>query len=303
MNAQLRQDAAGILTFDPLEGRASAATVTIKTSGNADLTTPISGASATVDAVNTTTDGACGPSEDNRRLVPLATTSDIVVGRAYLLTGADGESEWVTVASIQDGVSVTARADLQDDHPSGSTFVGTRLTYTVDAGNLTETDRGRDYRVAWTYTVGGAECFHETFFDVVRVPWYRAATLGGLERANREVFARASDDGVDLEDVLDQAFDEVLRRIESRGKRPSLIIGMERLAPPTYDAALFILAKTGYRPAGYTDLETWIDFSHRQLGDGMTRALAGVDWYDENDDGSKGASETSPQLQSVKVGW
>ena len=90
MNAQVRQDTAATLYYQPQEGRASAATITIKTPGDEDLAVAVTAAVATVDAVNTTTDAAAGASQDNRRLVPLTATTSIATGQTYLLTDTTG---------------------------------------------------------------------------------------------------------------------------------------------------------------------------------------------------------------------
>ena len=301
MNAQVRQDTAATLYYQPQEGRASSATVTIKTSGDNGLAVPVSAATATVDSVNTTTDSAAGKSEDNRRLIPLAATTGVEVDQRYLLTDTTGLNEWVEVGAIASGVSITAKSDLENDYTSGATFVGTRLSYLLAAENTTEALKDTDFRVEWTYIVDGTTYIHETFYDVVRAPWYRAATMTGFEAANREVFARAKNDSVPLEDTLEEAWDEVLRRIEAKGWRPGLIIGMERLCQVTYMAALLNLAHNGYRPSGYSDLETWIGLMDRRLAESMDQALAGVQWYDKSDDAERAETEVKPAMSSVRI--
>ena len=300
MNQQVRQDRAAILTFLPTEGRASAATVTIRTSGDEALPVPVSAELATVDPVTTTTDGAAGASEDNRRLVPLTSTANVAVGEVYRLTDATGLSEPVTVAAINAGVSVLLKSDLEEDYTTGAAFVGTRLSYTLAAENTAEDDKDTDFRVEWTYTVAGVEYIRETFYDVVRAPWYCAADLPGLEAANREVYARAKTDDVPFADILAEGWEEVLRRIDAKGWRPGLIIGMNRLAQPTYLAALVILANMGYRPAGYTDLETWIDLTSKRFVEGLGRALAGVTWYDKADAAERPA-DPKPVVSSSRI--
>ncbi len=303
MNAQVRQDTAATLYYQPQEGRASAATITIKTPGDEDLAVAVTDAVATVDAVNTTTDAAAGASQDNRRLVPLTATTSIATGQTYLLTDTTGVKEWVEVDAIASGVSVTAKSDLEHDYSSGATFVGTRLSYLLAAANTTEALKDTDFRAEWTYTVGGVSYIHDTYYDVVRAPWYQAATLTGFEAANREVYARSKGDSVALADILAEAWDDVLRRIEAKGWRPGLIIGMERLAPPTYAVGLLRLAEMGYRPSGYTDLETWIGLMERRVAEAMDMALAGVQWYDKGDDAERSPDEVKPAMSSVRIGW
>ena len=49
-----RKDTGGTIEFYPSEGVASAATITIKKSDGSNLTTTVSGVSATIDSVSTT---------------------------------------------------------------------------------------------------------------------------------------------------------------------------------------------------------------------------------------------------------
>jgi len=289
------------LYFQPQEGRASVATITIRTPDDEDHAVAVAAADATIDAVDTTTDAAAGESEDNRRLIPLVSTASIETGQRYILTDTTGVSEWVEVESITSGESVTAKSDLEHDYSSGASFVGTRLSYVLAAENTTEALKDTDFRAEWTYTVDGTEYIHDTFYDVVRAPWYQAATMAGFEAFNREVFARAKDDNVALTDILAESWDDVLRRIEAKGWRPGLIIGMERLAPVTYAVGVLRLAEIGYRPSGYTGLESWISFAEQRVSSEMEMALAGVQWYDKQDDAERTPEEVKPAMSSVRV--
>jgi len=275
--------------------------VTIQTNAGDDLTVAVEDAAASIDSVDTVVDQACGASSSDRRVVYLASTTSVVVGSEYLMVNAGGQREWVHVEEVNAGVSVAVESDLEHDYAAGATFQGTRLTYQLSSANTTEDDKALDFRVAWTYVVDLVTCTRETYYDLVRNPWYRAATSRGFEAANREIYARAKDDGAPLGELLDEAWETVLRRIDARGWRPGLIVGMERLAPPTYEAGILILAEMGYRPAGYTDLETWIDLRERRLRDSLDRALAGVKWYDQSDDAEKSAAETRPALGSTRM--
>jgi hypothetical protein len=303
MNAQVKQDTAATLYYQPQEGRPTSATITIKTPGDEDLAVAVDAAAATIDSVNTTTDDDAGESEDDRRLVPLTATTSVVVGGRYLLTDTTGVREWVEVESVASGVSVTIKSDLEHDYTSGAAFVGTMLSYILAAENTTEALKDTDFRAEWTYVVAGITYIKETWYDVVRAPWYRAADQAGLEAANREVYAQAKNDDEPLEDILEDAWNDVLERIESKGWRPGLIIGMNRLARPTYASALLKLAEGGYRPAGSTDLDTWTDRMSLKLTEALDRALAGVTWYDRVDDAERGSDEEKPAMSSTTIGW
>ena len=304
MNAQVKQDTAAYLYFQPEEGRPTSATITIKTPGDNDLAVAVDGVSVTVDTVNTTTDAAAGESQDNRRLIPLTATTGITVDESYLITDTTGLKEWVEVEAINSGVSVVVKSDLAHDYTSGATFVGTKLSYLLAAENTTEALKDTDFRAEWTYTVAGVEYVRENFYDVVRAPWYRAATMEGFEASNRDIFAQAKDNNEPLEDILEEAWLDVLQRIEAKGWRPGLIIGMNRLSRPTYKAAILALAEGGgYKQPGYTDLETWIDLMKLRSTESLDQALAGVTWLDKNDDAQRSESEEKPAMNSTTIVW
>lgn len=131
--------------------------------------------SASIDSVSTTLDGNAGLSQANSRLIPLTATTNVVVGRDYLITSADGIKEWVEVMEIDSGVSVTARVGLLNNFASADTFKGTRISISVlDAWiqNSAKLSGGIEpnpqWRVKWIYVVDSVTYSRYTFCDVVR---------------------------------------------------------------------------------------------------------------------------------------
>jgi hypothetical protein len=150
--------------------------------GDDDTPEDATSGSGSIDAVNTTFDADSGISEAEPRTCNLAATTSIVVGRVYLAVNAQLESEWVEVAAIASGASVTARSPLQNDFASGATFQGTRITMTVDQDWILDENHISDdadpnpgYRVRWEWVGtppgGASQTFvHYTYLDVVRAP-------------------------------------------------------------------------------------------------------------------------------------
>lgn len=132
------------------------------------------GAVATETNPNTTLDGAAGVGQSNPRLIPLTATTGIVVGRQYLLTAADGYSEWVEVTEVDSGVSVTVKHPLHNTYASGDAFVSTRFAATIDATWIADEDNISDgtpipgWRARVTYVVGGLTYVRSIDIDVVR---------------------------------------------------------------------------------------------------------------------------------------
>lgn len=132
--------------------------------------------SAAIDSVNTTIASASGFGQTDARVLNVTSGTGIAVGRAYLVTAANGASERIEVAAVT-GTTVTARHPLHNAYASGAAFVSCRVTIAIDAdwvadeNNLDDSPGGGDaYRVRWVYVVGGATYVHDTYFNLERYP-------------------------------------------------------------------------------------------------------------------------------------
>jgi len=170
-----------VLFFDAPEGRPSAVTsVATFDNANADTSSDAGAVSGSTPSVEsspiTTTSGAAGLGQTDRRAIPLTSAAGVSVGRRYLLASSTGESEWVEVVAVS-GSTVTVKHPLHNAYPSGSTFVSTRMsvsinsTWVADQAKLSEQEDGNpQYRVRWVYTIGFSTYVHDTYFDLVRYP-------------------------------------------------------------------------------------------------------------------------------------
>lgn len=175
--------AAQTLFYDPPEGRPAAnPTPTVQvfkaqTDDNGTVESAAPGA-VSIDSVNTTIAMTAAVAGD--QAITVASAAGITRGRRYLLTDTDGDQEWIEVMAVS-GVSVALRRPLVNGYAIGSTFVGCRLSVTVDAtwasntSNLTDapTELGAGaagYRIRWTYTAGGAAQVGVSYADLARYP-------------------------------------------------------------------------------------------------------------------------------------
>jgi len=125
---------------------------------------------------DTTFDANSGDGQSNPRVLNLASTTGIAIGRKYLATNSTSESEWIEVVEINSGNSVTARHALRNAYASADTFESTRIQATVDStwiadsNNITDdSDPNPGWRARWTYVdAGGTTRVVDTYFDVVR---------------------------------------------------------------------------------------------------------------------------------------
>jgi hypothetical protein len=165
------------LWLDAPEGRPSSVTsasVFEATDGDASTAESATTGVASVETnPNTTLDATSGAGQTDPKVVNLTATTGCSVGRRYLITGASGSKEWVEVASISSGASITARHPLLGAFASADTFQSTRMSITVDttwcsdSANLS-TGTAPRYRVRWVYVVSSVTYVRDTYFDLVR---------------------------------------------------------------------------------------------------------------------------------------
>ena len=153
-----------------------------KGDGDSEYEVVAAGTAAVVGAISTTTDADCGPGESDPALVPLTSTTDVVIGRHYLISGG-GNSEAVLVRSISSGVSVTGAYELQHDYTSGATFVELEIgaTFpTAESADETEIWAGAGpYDVVFKYTVNAYE--------------YIVPCVGWISRYSAAIFVTETD--------------------------------------------------------------------------------------------------------------
>lgn len=168
------------ISFDPPEGRPSSVTSVDVYFWNQtdDVTTETAlaiSASATVETdPNTTVDAASGFGQTDPRLLNVAATTGFEVGRRYLVTAASGIREWIEVAEIDDGNSVTAKHPLHNAYASGDTVASTRISVDILDSWTSNLDRVLDvgpdpmYRARWIYIVDGDTYVADSYFNLVR---------------------------------------------------------------------------------------------------------------------------------------
>jgi hypothetical protein len=136
---------------------------------------------AAIDSVATTVDANSGAGQTDPTLVNLAATTNIAVGRQYVLTDSNSREEWVTVAAIDSGNGIYATAPLLNSYVNTNTFKAWRVSATVDSTWVADSTNMSDdqdpnpyYRITWTNSYGNSSLdLIYTYFDLVR---FRGAT-------------------------------------------------------------------------------------------------------------------------------
>lgn len=183
-----------LLVFDAPEGRPQSVTSVavyqnaLGEGGTAEAAT--TGSPSVETNPNTTFDAASGRSQVDRNKCSLTATTGIVMGRTYLATNAEQESEWVDVAAIAAGDYVLARTPLENDYAVGATFQSTRMQISLSSSWLADVTHlswefgvNPKYRVRWQYVAAdGVTRVIDTFFDVLRYAARYSITGVDVER-------------------------------------------------------------------------------------------------------------------------
>jgi hypothetical protein len=229
--------------YDPPEGRPSGTpTVQVFSTDTDDDGTAESATTGacSVDTVSTTISAAASAGAVT---LTLTSGTGVTKHRRYLLTDADGNQEWVEVLGVN-GTAIRIRQPLINDYASGATFVGCRISISVDSTwvadetNLTDTleSGAAGYRLRWSYTVDSIATIGVSYADLVR---YQAKNLvtpldvdrtfpGWLDRLstdNREDQGRALVDEAFRSVKMDALADaQLLRRIRDTQVLSELVI-------------------------------------------------------------------------------
>jgi hypothetical protein len=221
-----------------------------------DDTAEFSG-TATADSVSTTVDASSGYSQTNRRKLFRTATTNIAIGRKYIVTNALGQKEIVTPVKIASGDYIENDIDLAYDYSSGATFVGYRQYFTVDATFVaTESkitsDPSNSYRVLWSYSIGGVPHRRWTYFDLVRQAKLHNVTADDLMELWPDM---ASDEwieqrGEQFARQIDAAFERVTFDAKMAGVELYKLRDGQYLDELVRQCALMLIAETGLAPGG-----------------------------------------------------
>lgn len=155
--------------FDVPNGQPSAvtsATIYDESVGDDDVSEVATDGSPSFDSVSVLLTAAAGATQLDSRVLEVVPTG-VVVGREYLLVGANGQSETVEVIE-KSAAAVGLRYPLVGDYESGDALTATRIAQDLDdSWTADEVNLGR-YRVRWVYVVDGVTAVRDSYFALAR---------------------------------------------------------------------------------------------------------------------------------------
>ncbi len=257
--------------------------------------------------VNTTVDVDSGYSEADKRKVYLAATTNIAVGRQYLMTTHSSQRELVKVTAVSSADYVLVQEPLKYDYAAGSssTFKSLRLVFTVDPlwvadeTNVLSPDKA-SYRIVWAYTVNSIPRRHYTYLRLVRQQHKALITIYDLASYLPDVALSEpeSQRGRQARDTIAKAVDRVRVDLLTVDIRPEMIRDTEVMKELQLRAAVYV-SSFWHTPAN-VDKDTWIQRTSEDYRDLFTRVTAAT-LKMAVDTGSKGAI-TSQKHETLWLG-
>jgi len=308
----LLEDKPGTVHLDVPRSCPSAATVTIKTSGNGDLPdTAVEDQAVTMDPYERTVTAwvASAP----RTITVIAGAGTAVIGRQYLTRAADGKSETIKIVGLVVGVGgITDELEIADKLPYdlavGDVVGSTRVTYDLTAEQLA--NRGL-YRCIWTCTIGGVDKIFETLYRTVRSVPYNPGTAAGLRARHGDLTVKW-DQSVRRDSswaaYIAVAWDAVLRDIEGRkivdgadGPIIDRIVDWSQAEETVYQRVLLDMAPTR-RPSEDWISSDWVQHREAEYRRELNLWLNSIRWFDDSEadrvlaDGESGKDKASIRM-------
>lgn len=297
---EIQVDVGGSLVFDPPQmGRPSSATCTLYKPDGTSIASPV----VTIDSVSTTLSASAAAKATT---LTLTSVTGVTVGRRYIVTGSDGQSEWVRVKSVDSGTKVATLFEATSyAYDSADTFVGNRLTIPVSAGNAATLDEGYEARL--TYTISGTSYMTTVWYDVVRSVWSEdiAPSFEFRDYAGRlaaKILQATDRDGLAYQDELRQATDLVRQDIRDRQLRPGLFRSAAGFKRPIFERVLLLWAEQGHNlpQTWQSDPSGYLTVRRETYAQALAAALSSTP-YDADESGTVTDRERTARLGSIRI--
>ncbi len=208
----------------------AAATYSVWRGADGDDQDSVSGMSgtATMDTTSLALDDSAGPSQANRRKIPLASTTGAVIGRWYVLENAHGQRELVKVTKVVSADYVEVEHELVHEYvTTTSTLKGFRQVFTVDATWVATEDNLNNprlpYRVRWAYTVASKARRGWTYIDLVRKAKGHSVSRAALLRDDPDLAHQMPRGEESIEDFIGAGWERLQNDLEMDGFHPNEI--------------------------------------------------------------------------------
>lgn len=295
MARELIENVDNDVTYVPrMRARPSSATLSFKTPGGTELSTPSvtvdsigSGGTATVDTVTSQTE------------IDVDDATGIQAGHAYWLSAQDGWGAQVRVGEI-DGTTLYLESPPPGTVEANDTLHGFELRATISSGDVATRDLF--YRLDWTITdTDGTDHYEREMAHVVAMRFASPVTPAEAMRYMSQAHPGEADSWIwgQFRELAERASERVRQRLVQAGNRPHRMGDQSALKPAGIVAFRIELAERSVVPPGY-EPDAYLQAQERALDKRMREALANAP-IDRDDDQAFEASEIRP-LQTIRIG-
>jgi hypothetical protein len=239
---------------------------------------PVSGMSgtATMDTFSQALDASAGPSQANRRKIPLGTTTGVTVGRWYITENVGGQRELVKVTKVVDADHVEVEHELVFEYVSGTSYLkGFRQTFVVNADWVADVSELNEpefpFRVEWAYTVASVARRSWTYLDLVRKARGHSVSPASMLQIHPDIGAQLPN-GATLDTYIEAGWKRLQGDFDSRSIDVNSIAEGPNLDRLLERATLLVLGEDGIVPP-HRDIEAVVRerfSSYSRLFESMT---------------------------------
>lgn len=213
--------------------------------------------------------------------------------RSFRKTGTVGLSP-LLVVGLTDPLSIPLA--------SGDLGQGIEATITLNATQCPTITQ--NLRAVFTGTVNGFTVRREVIFDVGLRESCNPATVADLREKWPDHWRSEVEEWTGLRGLpaLNTGYDRVETRIFATGRNPNRIRDARPLAPLVVNRAFREMAVFGLVPSAWTDkIPEYIALLDKDFDSGLVDVLSGVQWYDDQDQGTSGLLERTVTRGSVTL--
>jgi hypothetical protein len=200
---------------------------------------------ASVDATSLTLSAASGPSATNPRRIQLGALTGLVEGHQYMLVGAGGLTELITLDYLDTANNYAyAKHDIRNAFATSDTLQGVEISGTFPTLEAADDDAlsggGGPYIVSWVYTIDGTEYLPADDLYIRRYTTEGMCSEEDVLQAYPRMASRSR--GVsDIADGIASATKHIQAELANAGVKPEMISSHTLNIAATYKTIAFLL--------------------------------------------------------------
>jgi hypothetical protein len=181
------------------------------------------------------------------QMLKMDSTAGVVAGDLLLITDrVGGFSEQLRIVNVVDGTTGRVRISRQTEFDySSADIVNPTLKVSISSAQAQSAsllDIDQNHRIQFDYKVNSKELSENQYFDVVR-RWPRPPVIPDDIYSARPELRRVIKETYLMKELIDRAWDDILKRVRIYGKLPQYIQNEEVLKEPCRELSLYYVCR------------------------------------------------------------